>query len=118
VKKSLLGEIQDCIVHEKFERAAKLRDIYNHIDQFTQKQTVILDPALHGVVAQIICIENKRVYVVMVFQQGKMVDILRFSESIDDLDQDQIIASIELEFGSLVRKNASGDSKTLYVFSK
>lgn len=118
VKKSLLSEIQDCIVHERFERAAKLRDIYNHIDQFTQKQTVILDHSLHGVVAQILCIESKRVYVVMVFQDGKMVDVLRFSESIDDLDQDQIITSIELEFWPLARKQISKNSNTSYVFSK
>ncbi len=98
IKSTLLAEINTCIVSEKFEWAAKLRDIYHHIDQFTEKQTVIVDQPLSGIVAKIISVESKWVYVIIVFQHGKMVDVLRFSESKEELDKDQIIASIELEF--------------------
>lgn len=107
VKTALLAEINASIETQNFEWAAKLRDIYKNLDQFTQKQTVVVDSVLDGVVVKIVSIETKRVYVIMVFQKGKMVDVLRFGELQDELDMDQIIQSIEIEFGKVKVKVSS-----------
>ena len=101
IKLALKAEIDECIATENFEWAAKLRDIYKNIDQFTEKQTIMMEAGLNGVVAKVVLAEKKRIYVILVFQKGKLVDVLRFSESIQELDKDQIISSIALEFGDL-----------------
>lgn len=101
IKQELYKQIQQCIVDQNFERAAKLRDIYNNIDTLTQKQSVVLpDTKINGIFYKVIHVWTKWIYAIVVFQNGKLVDILRFEED-DNIDLESIISSIELDFGDV-----------------
>ena len=115
IKSSLKQEIDQCIVDQNFERAGKLRDVYNNLEQFTQKQTVILAEFISGIVSKIVHIENKRIIIVLHFQNGKLVDVIRTLQNYEDVELNQIISSIEIEFQKelLGRKNNSQ-----YYFTK
>ena len=55
IKKEVLRQINQCIEQENFERAGKLRDIYQNIDTITQKQSAILsDQHIDGIFFKII----------------------------------------------------------------
>jgi len=43
LKKNIISQIQEAIKKENFERAAKLRDIHNTIDQISQSQNVVIE---------------------------------------------------------------------------
>lgn len=101
IKWELLEQINKCVQEQNFERAARLRDIYNNIDSFTQRQSVILPiTSIDGIFYKIIHIWSKWIYVIVVFQKWKLVDILRFEED-DIIDIENIISAIELDFGTI-----------------
>ncbi len=110
IKKQLFTEIDQCIHDQRFEWAATLRDIYIHINQHTQQQTVLLDVKIHGIVAAIYSIESLFILIVIVFKKGKIVDIIRFHYHQEEFDEDQIINSLELEYGSICVKNTKNKS--------
>lgn len=95
-------EIESCIESQNFEYAAKLRDIYHNIDAMVEKQSIILDPAIHGTYALIQQLWNYRVYCILTIQHGKLVDILRFKESTEDASIEQIQLQIEIEYAHAV----------------
>lgn len=115
IKASLKQEIDQCILDQNFEWAAKLRDVYNNLEQFTQKQTVILAEFISGIVCKIVHIENKWIIVILHFQNGKLVDVIRTLQWYEEADLEQIVASIEIEFQKelISRKNNSE-----YYFTK
>ncbi len=100
-----MKDINNCIESQNFERAAKIRDVYSNLHKFTEKQTVILDTFIDGIVAKIVQIESQWVVIVLVFQQWKLVDVIRTKESTDEVDKDQLILWLELEFGDCVKKS-------------
>ncbi|MDR0860505.1 MAG: UvrB/UvrC motif-containing protein [Candidatus Peribacteria bacterium] len=53
MEKDLKQKIDLAIQQENFERAAKLRDIYLHIEQFVEKQHVELPKNTSGYVVEI-----------------------------------------------------------------
>lgn len=59
---------------------------------------------------KILQVENKWIIVILHFQNGKLVDVIRTLQSFDEIDLDQIISSIEIEFQKelLSRKNHEG----------
>ena len=48
ILKHITHEIENCIASQNYEYAAKLRDIYHNMDAVTQKQSVIINPEIHG----------------------------------------------------------------------
>lgn len=102
IKQQILSEIDACIHDQRFEWASTLRDIYLHIDQHTQQQTVLLDSRVHGIVAAIYSLQSLYILIIIVFQKGKIVDIIRFHYYHQECDEDQIIHSLELEYGTMV----------------
>lgn len=90
--------IESAIQQENFERAAKLRDIYFHIDQFTEKQTVEFAKAITGYLLQIRLIGKQWVYVLLNFYEGKLIDVIRHHFSQEDTDESTMIASFGSEF--------------------
>jgi excinuclease UvrABC nuclease subunit len=53
IEKLLLNQINEAIEKQHFEYAAKLRDLYQHIEQFVEKQHVELPKNLTGYVLEI-----------------------------------------------------------------
>jgi excinuclease ABC subunit C len=101
----ITDEIQQCIISQNFEYAAKLRDIYRNMDAMTTKQSVILDPAINGAYCLIQQLGTYRVYCILTIQQGKLVDILRFKESVEEVSIEQIQLQFEMEYAHSVTSN-------------
>ena len=95
------GHIDQAIQLTHFEWAAKLRDIYVSIGKMVEKQTVVIDISVSGMFFKIKEIWQYRVYAIVTFQAGKMVDVLRFKEKISDIDIDDLIRQIEMEYGAV-----------------
>lgn len=43
IRAQILAQIQDCITHQNFEYAQVLKKVYDHLDLFVEKQTVVID---------------------------------------------------------------------------
>ena len=90
--------IDDAIKTENFERAAKLRDIYLQIWNFTEKQSVEYVNSFSWYLLQIRETGPRRTYVLFHFFEGKMIDIIRHHFEKDEIDEDTMIASFSSEF--------------------
>jgi excinuclease UvrABC nuclease subunit len=97
-------EIQEAIKLQHFEWAGKLRDIYLHVGEFTEKQTVVLSKPLTGHIFMIKEIGEWFVYVLIYFYEGKLVDIISQKVSKIEYDEHSLIVSMEAEFGDFVQK--------------
>lgn len=95
-------EIEECIVHQRFERAGQLRDVYNHMDSFTQKQSAVLSVMVTGKVMKITQIEGWFVVAIMHLYEGKVIDLLRLKYRAVDTDIGDIISDFQSEYGENV----------------
>lgn len=105
VETEIREKIENAIQQQHFEWAAKLRDMLLHMEQFTEKQTVVLSQANSGYIAEIREVGNWRVYVVLYLYQGKIIDVIRQKISKDDYEQDSLLTLLRVEYGDLVEKN-------------
>ncbi len=90
--------IDDAIKTENFEWAAKLRDIYLQIWNFTEKQSVEYVNSFSWYLLQIRETWPRRTYVLLHFFEWKMIDIIRHHFEKDEIDEDTMIASFSSEF--------------------
>ena len=90
--------IDDAIKTENFEWAAKLRDIYLQIWNFTEKQSVEYVNSFSWYLLQIRETGPRRTYVLLHFFEWKMIDIIRHHFEKDEIDEDTMIASFSSEF--------------------
>ncbi|USN56835.1 MAG: UvrB/UvrC motif-containing protein [Candidatus Peribacteria bacterium] len=92
-------QIDEAVSREHFERAARLRDIYTGLNDLIQRQDVVIDLARDGHVRQVQQIGSWRVWVIATFQQGRLVDIIRQRESIEETSLNELLSLLELEYG-------------------
>ena len=97
VEKELKRQIHLAVQQEHFEWAAKLRDIYVHIAQMVEKQHVELEKPITGAVVEIRDIGAWHVFVLLRFYEGRLIDVVRDKVSMDDGDQDWMLANLEAE---------------------
>jgi len=97
IQKEILSQIDQSIKLQNFERAAKLRDIYNNIDSLSQQQTVVLTWPITWYIFKIKKIWAWFVYILLYFNQWKLVDIIRHKFHQDDADYASLISSISNE---------------------
>ena len=97
IQKEILTQIDKSVQSQNFERAAKLRDIYNNIDGLSQQQTVVINTSITWYIFKIKKIWNWFVYVLLYFNQWKLVDIVRHKFHQDDWDFASIVSSISNE---------------------
>ncbi len=100
IEKQIKKLIDDAIQLQNFERAAKLRDIYLQIWQFTEKQSVEYAKSFSGYLLQIREIGSWRCYVLLHFFEGKMIDVIRHHFEKADLDTEEMLANFASEFGT------------------
>lgn len=98
VEKEIKSLIAKSIREENFERAAKLRDIYMHIQELVERQTVVIQKPITWYISQIKKIWKFHIYCVCNFYEGKLIDVIRGKESTDDMDKDELEKSLEREF--------------------
>lgn len=108
-------QIEAAITHENFERAAQLRDIYNSLQWFVEKQDVVLTEKKDGYFAVMKSIWTQYIYTVIIFKQGKMMDIITSKEQQTDIEEDSLELAIQRTFGEgKVEKN----KKEIHIVSK
>lgn len=100
IEKQIKKLIDDAIQLQNFERAAKLRDIYLQIWQFTEKQSVEYAKSFSGYLLQIREVGSWRCYVLLHFFEGKMIDVIRHHFEKADLDTEEMLANFASEFGT------------------
>ena len=100
---------------EHFEWAAKLRDIYVHIEQMVEKQNVELEKPITGYVVEIRQIGEWNVFVLLNFYEGRLIDVIRDKVSVDEGDQDWMLANLEAELGVEFQRISSDDVRELYL---
>ena len=98
VEKEIKKLIDEAVLKQNFERAAKLRDIYFQIDQFTEKQTVEFAKNITWYLLQIRPIGEKYVYVLLNFYEGKLIDIIRHHFDQEDTTIESMLNAFQSEF--------------------
>lgn len=99
IEQEIHHQIEEAIIHENFEWAAQLRDIYTSIQGFVEKQDVVLPEKKDGYLALIKTIWTQYLYTVLVFTQGKLMDIITSKEQINDIEEDSLELAIQRTFG-------------------
>lgn len=117
IQKEIKKKIEESIQKQNFEWSAKLRDIYVQIQDFTEKQTVVLANNFTGYILKIKKIWNWNVYVILNFVEWKIVDVFRHKQSQDDEDFYSLISSFEAEFLSWKeKKNVENSSESITAY--
>lgn len=101
IKDVIKQQIREASQQNNFERAAKLRDIFVEIDELTQQQTVVLPETETWYVIQVKPVGTWRIYVILYFYQGKLIDIIRHKEHQSEKEADEIVFDLQREFGTL-----------------
>jgi len=73
------------------------------IQEFVEKQTVVLQKPITGHLLQIKSVGNWRVYVVVYIYQGKVIDVIRQKISKDDYDETSLRVNLEAEYGHFLK---------------
>ena len=111
----ILQYIQKAIKDERYERAAKLRDAYQNIQKFVEKQTVVVNQNVSGKFYKLKKVWDYFVIVVLNFFQGKLIDIIRKKEKINDLSIEDITIYLNNEFWEI--KEVSKDENQFLWYS-
>ena len=112
-------QIQIAIIHENFERAAQLRDIYQSLQWFVEKQNVVLPEKKDGYLALVKTIGTQYIYTVLVFTKGKLMDVITSKEQYSDIEEDSLCLAIQRTFGeSTMNKNKNEIQITSKSFGK
>lgn len=116
IQYEIKSQIEQAVKAQNFERAGKLRDIYVTIDDLAEQQTVVIQKPITGYLAKIKKVWTFRLYCVCNFYEGKLIDVIRGKERVEDMDEDELQKSIEREFASYgERWTANGKRSTLSV---
>lgn len=100
IQKEIKNQIHTAIQTQNFERAAKLRDIYLHIEQLVEKQNVELEQKITGYVLDIRQFWERNVFVLLNFYEWRLIDIIRDKVPVEEWDQSRIIANLEAELNT------------------
>ena len=105
-------QIQTCIETQNFERASRLKEVYQWLEQFREKQSVVLDVNVTGWIYKLVKINDRYVYVLVHLNQGRLVDLIRNKLSLDDTSLNEILALFESDYGSMHLTTAHGKRYT------
>lgn len=101
IKTIIKEQIHEASQQNNFERAGKLRDIFLEIDNMTEQQTVVLDQKTTGYILQVRPIGKRRIYIILYFYEGKLIDIIRHQEHQSEKEADEIVFDLQREFGTV-----------------
>ena len=117
VKAKIMSDIQESIKKEHFERCITLRDILSQIDDRSEKQHVVLDPVHSGTIVRISSTEKFWIIILVKIFEGKMTDVIREKKPKQDRSIEQMISSLESDFGEMTISQAANDTHTLFSTS-
>lgn len=115
IQDEIKSQINDLIIKNNFEWAAKLRDLYFNIEKLTWKQSIEIDRFVDWVWLLIKQIGTFYVFVIMNFYKWKIVDIIRYKYSIEDISLDNLKTTILDEYGKV---DFTFNNWTIFGYSK
>lgn len=119
IEDEIYHQIEEAIIHENFEWAAQLRDIYTSLQGFVEKQNVVLPERKDGYLALMKSIGSKYIYTVLVFTKGKLMDVITSKEQQSDIEEDSLSLAIQRTFGEgKAKKNKNDIQITSKTFAK
>ncbi len=101
---------------QHFEWAARLRDIYMHIEQMVEKQSVELQHSLSGYVLEMREMGERNVFVLLHFYEGRLIDVIRDKVHTEDGDMDWMLANLEAELGMEFSSEEMDDGSSTKIF--
>jgi len=115
IEHEIYEQIEAVITHENFEWAAQLRDIYTSLQGFVERQDVVLPEKKDGYLALVKNIWTQFIYTVLVFTQGKLMDVITSKEQQNDIEEDSLHLAIQRNFGSgIVKKISKTDTQIIW----
>ena len=119
IEEEIYHQIEKAIIHENFEWAAQLRDIYTSLQGFVEKQNVVLPERKDGYLALMKSIGTQYIYTVLVFTKGKLMDVITSKEQHNDIEEDSLSLAIQRTFGEgKAKKNKNDIQITSKSFAK
>lgn len=109
----ILDDINSSIQKQNFERAAILRDIYQNINKFAEKQTIVLEQKITWSFFMIKDIWSHFIYTLLYFFEWKLIDVIREKENTSDTELDDILAGFENELEG-INIYTKGTEKTVW----
>ncbi|MFA7298696.1 MAG: GIY-YIG nuclease family protein [Candidatus Absconditabacterales bacterium] len=109
IQSEIHHQIEEAIIHENFERAAQLRDVYQSLQGFVEKQNVVLPEKKDGYLALMKSIGTQFIYTVLVFTQGKLMDVITSKEQHSDIEEDSLYLAIQRTFGEASMKKSKNE---------
>jgi len=83
-------DIEHAIATQNFERAIHLRDMYQWLISFSEKQAVVLDTMTDCIIGVSQRISDKIIVCIIIIVEGKVIDIIRTHYSIDIMSHHHI----------------------------
>ena len=111
IEREIYHQIEEAIIQENFERAAQLRDIYQSLQWFVEKQNVVLPARKDGYLAIVKIIGTQFIYTVLVFTKGKLMDVITSKEHCSDIEEDSLYLAIQRTFGEATMKKNKNESQ-------
>lgn len=99
VEEQILHLMQDAVAKQRFEYAAKLRDLYGWISLYTEKQHVVLSELVTWKVIKIREMEGWYVLAIINIYEGKMIDVIRLKYRTSDTEIEDILSDFRTEYG-------------------
>ncbi len=108
--------IQQASEKENFERAAKLRDIYIQIEQFSEQQNVVISKDFSGYSVLSKIVWKYRVFVIVNFFEWKIVDVITNKQLNEDVENSSFKIMLEKDFWEFTQQEL--DKDTLFLIQK
>jgi excinuclease ABC subunit C len=91
--------ITTAITHEQYERCAQLRDMYHYLQTMEERYEVVLTKSYSGHITFIQLLQDFRIIVIYLLQDGKIIDIVRQHLPSTDYDLSSTILACAAEYG-------------------
>ncbi len=115
IEQEIHKQITEAVSSEHFEYAAQLRDIYLSLQWFVERQDVVLQEKKDGYLSLIKTVGTQYIYTVLVFVQGKLMDVITSKQLIDDMEVDSLEWAIQRTFGEWTIKE---NKEEIQIISK
>lgn len=99
-------QIDVCVYSQNFERAARLKEVYEGLEQFREKQHVVIDQEISGRICKVQKISDRYVYVLIHLHDGRLIDVVRNKLSREDHNINAILAIINAEYAMSIIKTS------------
>lgn len=111
-------QMQHAIDGEKFERAAKLRDMVFQLQNVSQKQSIVFDADISWVYTHIEERDKYWLWVVVTIQEWRVIDVIGHHEYKEDVSKELLLVQIQNEYECEELTPSPIDEMSWYSISK